>query len=139
MPRAYTDDFRARVIDAVESGSSRREAAESVEVSASSAVRWLQRWRRTGSASAKTGGGSTSSLERHTKWLLALVAAQPDITLDEVVIALNKRRIRSSRSAVWRFFDRHDLTFKKKPARRGARTSGRGSGTSALGPRARHA
>jgi transposase len=139
MPRAYTDNFRERVIDAVESGSSRREAAESVEVSASSAVRWLQRWRRTGSASAKKSGGSTSSLEDHSKRLLALVAAQPDITLDEVVIALNKRQIPSSRSAVWRFFDRHDLTFKKKPARRGARTSGRGSGTSTLGPRARHA
>jgi transposase len=139
MAKAYSDNFRERVIDAVEAGSSRREAAESFEVSASSAVRWLQRWRRTGSATAKTSGGSTSVLEAHSEWLLALIVGQPDITLDEVVIALNKRRIPSSRTAVWRFFDRHDITFKKKPARRGARTTGRGSGTPALGPRARHA
>jgi transposase len=37
--------LRERVIEAVAAGASRREAAESFSLSASSAVRWLQRWR----------------------------------------------------------------------------------------------
>ena len=85
--------------------------------------KWLQRWHDTGSAKAKPMGGSTSPLEEHAERLLALVAEQPDLTLDEIVAAMRKRRIRGSRTAVWRFFARHDFTFKKKPARRGATTA----------------
>jgi len=40
-----------------------------------------------------------------------LVAEQPDLTLDEVVEALDKRGIAGSRSAVWRFFDRRNISF----------------------------
>src|SRR5207245_1738349 len=68
-------------------------AAENFELSASSAVKWLQRWRDTGSARAKPSGGSTSPLEEHAKQLLALVAKQPDLTLEEIVAAMHKRRI----------------------------------------------
>ena len=74
MPKPYSDDLRERVIEAVAAGASRREAAESFSLSASSAVRWLQRWRDTGNARAKLSGGSTSPLEEHMEWLLALVA-----------------------------------------------------------------
>jgi transposase len=35
------------------------------------------------------------------------------LTLDEVVSAMHKHRIAGSRSAVWRFFDRHKIPFKK--------------------------
>jgi transposase len=138
MPKPYSDDLRERVIEAVEAGASRREAAESFNLSPSSAVKWLQRWRNTGSAKAKPSRGSTSPLEKHAKWLLALVAEQPDLTLDEIVAAMRKRRIPGSRTAVWRFFARHDLTFKKKPARRRATTAGRGPRTPSLAARAVH-
>jgi transposase len=117
MPKPYSDDLRERVIEAVEAGASRREAAESFNLSPSSAVKWLQRWRDSGSAKAKASGGSTSPLEKHAEWLLAAVAEQPDLTLDEIVAAMRKRRIPGSRTAVWRFFARHDLTFKKKSLR----------------------
>jgi transposase len=101
------------------------------------AVKWLQRWRDSGSAKAKASGGSTSPLEKHAEWLLAAVAEQPDLTLDEIVAAMRKRRIPGSRTAVWRFFARQDLTFKKKePARRGATTAGRRPRTSPLAARA---
>ena len=43
MPKAYSRDPRERVITAVETGASRREAAERFEVSVASAVKWLQR------------------------------------------------------------------------------------------------
>ena len=42
MPRAYSADMRARVIARVESGASRREAAEYYDVSASTAVIWVR-------------------------------------------------------------------------------------------------
>ena len=139
MPKPYSDDLRERVVEAVVAGASRREAAESFSLSASSAVRWLQRWRDSGSTRAKLSGGSTSPLEEQVEWLLALVAEQPDLTLDEIVAAMRKQRIPGSRTAVWRFFERHNVTVKKKPARERARTGGRGAGAAALDSQARPA
>jgi transposase len=139
MPKSYSAEFRERVIEMVASGASRHEAAEYFEVAVSSAVKWLQRWRDTGSSAPKPRGGSTSPLEEHAAVILALVDEQPDTTFKEMVAALRKRRIRTSRSALWRFFERHDITFKKKPAGSRTAASGRGSGTSALDPRARAA
>jgi transposase len=81
-------------------------------------INWLRRWRDDGSSAAKPSGGSVSPLEEHASWLLALIAEQPDLTLDEAVAAMRKRRIAGSRSALSRFFIRHDITFKKKPSRR---------------------
>ncbi len=62
MPKPYSNDLRARVIEAIEAGASRREAAERYEISASAAVLWAQRWEETGSFAAKLTGGSTSPL-----------------------------------------------------------------------------
>ena len=52
--------IRFGLIEAVEAGASRREAAESFNLSPSSAVKWLQRWRDSGSAKARPSRGSTS-------------------------------------------------------------------------------
>jgi len=46
-----------------------------------------------------------------------LITARPDLTLKEMVGELLKRRIRTSKSAVQRFLERHDMTFKKKSLR----------------------
>jgi transposase len=113
MPKSLSGDLRERVIEAVQAGASRREAAERFEISASAAVKWLQRWRDHGVCVAKPRGGSRSILEDHAERILALVDEQPDRTLDELVAAMRKRRIPGSRSALWRFLDRHDITFKK--------------------------
>ena len=118
MPKPYSEDLRERVIEAVESGASRREAAENFRLSPSSAVRWWRRWHDTGTAKAKPSGGSKSPLEEHAEWLLRLVAEQPDLTLDEIVAAMRKRRIPGSRTAAWRFFERHNLTYKKSTGSR---------------------
>lgn len=138
MPKPCSEDLRVRVLEAVLTGATRREAAERFEVSASSAVKWLQRWHDTGSVAARSTGGSTSPLEEHADWLLALIAEQPDLTLDEVVAVMRKRRISGSRSAVWRLFARHGISFKKKPARSGARAPRRGPRAPALDARAGH-
>jgi transposase len=126
-------------VNAVESGASRREAAEWFEVSPSSAIKWVQRRRATGSIAPKPSGGSTSPLEEHAEILLSLIAEQPDLTLDEIVVAMRKRRIAGSRSAVWRLFQRHNISVKKKPARGRAAARRRGAGASTLDTRARAA
>ncbi len=41
----------------------------------------------------KPSGGSVSPLEAHAAFLFALIARQPDLTLDEIVAAMHKRRI----------------------------------------------
>jgi transposase len=113
MARAYSADMRQRVIDRVESGASRREAAEHYEVSPSTAVIWVKCFRETGRCAAKPRGGSTSPLEKHADFLLALIELEPDLTLDEVVGVMRELKIPGSRTAVWRFFQRHKITFKK--------------------------
>jgi transposase len=110
-------DLRERVVLSVEGGATRHEAAEQFEVSVSSAIRWMQRFVQFGNAAAKPSGGSTSPLEAHAPWLRKLIAEQPDLTLDEIVAAMRRHGIAGSRSAVWRFFDRHKISVKKKSVR----------------------
>jgi hypothetical protein len=74
---------RVRVITRVESGASRREAAEHFEVSASTAVIWVKNFREARRCAAKPRGESVSPLEEHGEFLLALIDEQPDLTLDE--------------------------------------------------------
>ena len=118
MPKACSGDLRERVIDAVEEGATRREAAERFDVSASSAVKWFQSWRWEGRRAPKPRGGSRSPLEDHAEAILGLVCEQPDWTLAELVVALHKQRIPGSRSALWRFLERHGISFKKKACER---------------------
>jgi hypothetical protein len=56
MPRPYSNDLRARVIEAIESGASRREAADRYELSASVVVLWTQRGAAPESADNRTKG-----------------------------------------------------------------------------------
>jgi transposase len=129
MPRPYSQDLRERVVRAVEAGASCHEAASTFEIGVSSAIRWVARWRQSGSVAAKPRGGKCSPLDAHAEWLLALIAAEPDLTLEEIRGRLRTRGIIVGASSVWRFCDRHNLTFKKKPARRrtGARRRARGT------------
>jgi transposase len=138
MPRPYSNDLRERAIEAVEAGASRHEVADRFDVAPSSVINWVRRWREDGSAVAKPSGGRVSPLEKRAKGLLALIFKQPDLTLDEVIAAMRKQRIAGSRSALSRFFIRHNITFKKKSARRGAASSGCGPRAQALASRARH-
>ncbi|HYV74541.1 MAG TPA: hypothetical protein VFB24_09815 [Candidatus Binatia bacterium] len=89
------------------------EAAEHYEVSPSTAVIWVKCFRETGQCAAKPRGGSTSPLEKHANFLLALIEVEPDLTLDEVLCAMRKHKVPGSRTAVWRFFQRYKIAFKK--------------------------
>ena len=116
MAKAYSLDLRERVIGAVSAGASCRSAADRFGVSASSAIKWMQRFRRSGSAAAKPVGGSRSPLDDHADWLLGLIAGEADLTLDEIHGRLRDRKIAAGRTAVWEFFRRQGISFKKKHA-----------------------
>ena len=139
MPKAYSGDLRERVIEEVESGASRHEAAERFDISVSSAVRWLQVWREKRRAAPKRRGGSVSRLEKYAAQILALQAEKPDRSLMETVRELAKRRIKTSKSALSRFFLRHNMTYKKKPAGSGTGARRRSQSAPTLDPRARAA
>ena len=61
-----------------------------------------------------------SPLEKHSQQILAVIGEQGDLTLNELVSILRKRRISASRSALSRFFALRGITFKKKFAGGGA-------------------
>jgi transposase len=66
------------------------------------------------------------------EWLLARIVEQPDLTLRAIQAELAVRGVVVSYDAVWRFYLRQGVTFKKKPARRRAGPAGRGPQAGAL-------
>jgi len=119
MAKGYSKDLRARAVAMVEEGESRREVARVLNLAPTTAVRWLDQWNTTGSIEAKSGTGhSRSPLKAHERWLLDLVAREPDLTLEEIRNRLRReKKLAVAASSVWRFYDRHEITFKKSPAR----------------------
>ena len=133
MARAYSLDLRERVVAAVAEGSSCRQVASRFKVSVASVVKWSQRFRTTGSAAAyKVGGRRPYALQGERDWLLARLAAKPDITLRAVTAELAERGIQVSCFAVWHFFAHEGISFKKKPARQRAGSAGRGKAAGAM-------
>ena len=132
--RPYSDDLRERVVTAVAGGCSRRAAAERFAVSASSAIRWVELHEETGSVSRRPrNGNSRSPLEPHAAWLLDLIDKEPDPTLAEIVQRLwADRGVRTTDSSVDRFFQRHQVSFKKDSARSRTGAPRRGRSTPAL-------
>jgi transposase len=139
MTRPYSSDLRERVVEAVEEGATRAEAAERFGISVATAVRWHQSWRNEGRLEAKPYGGSQSPLEDYAEEILALIEEQRDRTLDEIVAAMHKNHIPGSRTALFRFLERHGITLKKSPACQRTGTGRRGPRPPTLDTRARAA
>jgi len=120
MANGYSKDLRVRAVSIVEAGESAREAARLLDLGASTAIRWIERWTRTGSVEAMPGTGhSRSPLKAHEQWLLDLVAAEPDLTLEEIRARLAaQKKLKAGTTSIWRFYDRHAITFKKNSAPR---------------------
>ena len=124
MTKPYSEDLRIRAVEAVANGMSRRQVARLFKVGASSVIRWTELHEQTGGVAAKPMGGSrgTSIEGSDREWLLARIAAEPDLTLEEMRRELAEQRgLAVGHGSVWRFCDREKLSLKKKPARRPAR------------------
>ena len=133
MGRPYSLDLRDRVARFVVSGGTCREATARFGVGVATAVRWSQRLRAEGSPAARPMGGHRPLvLAAERAWLLSRIAEEPDLTLRAIRAELAARGVSVSYDAVWRFYLREGVTFKKKPARRRAGPAGRGPQTGAL-------
>lgn len=125
MGRALSLDLRERVAAAVAGGLSRHQAAERFGVSAASAIRWCALKKATGSLAPKPLGGDRRSrrIEAHAELILGMLQETPDITLEELRAKLAEGGIGASVSTLWRFFDRRQITFKKRLRMRRSRSA----------------
>ena len=116
MAKALSVDLRERVIAAVESGVSGRQAALRFEVSPSSVSRWRGKLVQEGEIAPKRQGGDRRSgrIEAYAELILKAVTTRPDITLAELQAMLEEEGLTASIGSIWRFFDRRKITLKKR-------------------------
>ncbi len=121
MAQAYSQDLRDRVIDA---GTSARAAAERFGIGVATAIVWVRRAREGERTARRQGQPKRSKLDAHSDYLLALIEAEPDITIAEMQERLRgEAGISASVGTIWTFLDRAGLTFKKRPPTRPSRTA----------------
>jgi|SRR5579871_2167662 len=123
MTRPLSNDLRKRVVAAIEDGASCRSAAARFGVAVSSAVKWSQRYRSTGSvAPGKMGGYRKRVLEPHRAFIVERIRQTPHLSLHALKAELAGRGMKVSHNTVWLFLRREGLRFKKNPARSRARS-----------------
>ena len=115
MTAPLSADLRRRLVQAVEAGSSAREAARRFAVSASAAIKLVSRVRETGSAApAQIGGYRKPLLAGQENLLRELTEAKPGITLADLQAELTARGIRAgSLTTIWAMLRRLGLRHKK--------------------------
>jgi putative transposase len=120
MTKPYSLDLRDRVVFAVEhEGMSRHQAAARFGVAVSTAIRWVARVRKTGTAApSKIGGYKPKTLRGdHAAWLIAR-CHEKDFTISQPVQELRDiRGIKVDRRSVWEFLHGHGLSHKKNRTR----------------------
>jgi transposase len=125
MSKALSLDLRERVLSAVADGASHRAAAARFGVSAASVSRWRALEREQGDARPGPLGGDRRSgrIEAQGGLIRELLQATPDMTTEELRAALAGRGQSFGYGTLQRFFRRHGLTRKKRPAMRPSRTA----------------
>jgi len=120
MAKAISIDLRKRACEAVSEGAPCHQSAARYKVSPSSVIRWMARLKTAGDLAPQRQGGDRKSgrIEAEAAFILGLVAATPDITLEELQGQLAGRGVSVAISSIWRFFDRRQITFKKRPRTR---------------------
>ena len=120
MTKPYSMDLRERVVAAVEAeGMSRHLAAARFGVAISSAIKWVARYRKTGSAApSKVGGYKPRTLrDEHAAWLVAR-CREKDFTISQLVDELKSiRGLKVDRHSVWEFLHSEGLSHKKNRSR----------------------
>ena len=118
MTRPLSNDLRERVVAAIEGGESCRSAAARFGVAVSSAVKWSQRYRTTGSvAPAKMGGYRKRVLEPYRAFIVERIRQIPHLSLHALKAELAERGMKVSHNTVWLFLRREGLRFKKNTSR----------------------
>jgi putative transposase len=118
MTRPLSNDLRERVVGAIEAGESCRSAAARFGVAVSTAVKWSQRYRSSGSvAPAKMGGHRRRVLEPHRAFIVERLAQTSHLSLHGLKAELAARGVKVSHDTVWKFLRREGLRFKKNAVR----------------------
>ena len=122
MTKPYSMDLRERALARVQAGESVRSVADALSISASSVVKWSQRFRATGSVAPGRMGGHRPWLiaGKHEAWLRARMAAG-DFTLRGLVAELAERGLKVDYRTLWNFVHRQGLSFKKNASTKRAR------------------
>jgi putative transposase len=120
MTKPYSMDLRERVVLAVVTqGISRHQAAARFGIAVSSAVKWVARYHKTGSAApSKIGGYKPKTLRgEHAAWLIAR-CQEKDFTISQLVEELQSiRGLKVDRRSVWEFLHAEGLSHKKNRSR----------------------
>lgn len=133
MVRPYSNDLRERVARSMLDGRSARATAQLFGVSVASAVKWSQRLRATGTAAARPMGGHRKRiLASEQAWLLARLAARPDLTVRALAVELKERGFEVSPNTVWTLLRSAGFSFKKNAVRRRAATPGHRAAAGAM-------
>ncbi len=115
MAKPFSMDLRERLISAVAGGMSRRSAAKLFSVAPSTAIKWVDQERRTGSVRPRARGGDYRShrLEAHADEIVTL-AKDTDLTLAQLADHVRQTHgLDVAPSTIWRLLDRHDMIYKK--------------------------
>jgi transposase len=125
--RPLSQDLRERIVAARERGQGTGEVCRRFGVSRKSVERFWKQQRLTGECRPRQiGGYRRSRLEKHDRTLRRWIAAQADLTLNEL-----QRRCREQLNvsigitALWHRLEQLGLSYKKNDARRRARSAGR--------------
>src|SRR5262245_21427001 len=95
------------MVAAVLAGASTSEIAAQYGLSKSAVGKWVHRFRRSGTVAGKPKGGDGSSLLRSEReWMLARLAAEPDLTASQLHQDLCARGVRVGYRSVERFLQR---------------------------------
>ena len=118
MPEPLSNDLRRRVVECVEDGVSRREAAARFKIAPSSAVNVLRLWKETGSVEPRPRGGFRhGKLKPHREFILGVVERQPDITMPELAAKLlASKGVKIDPSNLSKFLIAQGLSVKKNVA-----------------------
>lgn len=118
MAYGYEAALRDRVIKAVEEGSSARKAGERFDVGVATAIRWVRRWRETGSPMDPPRKPKGSPLDPYIDWLVDLREQEPDLRLVDISERLDAAHgISAHKGTLSRLFRRRGITFKKNAVR----------------------
>ena len=124
MGKAYSLDLRQSICRYIAAGNSRRSAGRMFGVSAATAVRIAAEKREHGEVFIKPQGrpaGKFGKLSPHIDFLLEIIHAETDITLQELSNALEDTYgVRVHLSSIHRALERAGFSYKKRAYSNGA-------------------
>jgi transposase len=128
-------DLRARVVEFVEAGRSRRAAAAHFRVSVSFVVNLIKAYGSTGSLAPKPSGGRRhAKLDPHRAFLLGRVAEREDITMPELASDLEAAvGVRADPASISRWLIRNGYRFKKNSGGQRTRAARHPKGARGMG------